>query len=71
MVEAAAEKGNCVIVGRVHNMFSAIGLSRREMGFEQIIGSSQVLKHVLELANTVASSDSTVLLMGETGTGTS
>ena len=42
---------------------------RSEMGFEQIIGSSAALKHVLELVNTVAPSDSTVLLLGETGTG--
>lgn len=40
-----------------------------EIGFEQIVGNSPVLKHVLELASIVASSDSTVLLLGETGTG--
>ena len=42
---------------------------RSEMGYEQIIGSSSALKHVLELIETVAPSDSTVLLLGETGTG--
>jgi formate hydrogenlyase transcriptional activator len=42
---------------------------RSEMGFEQIVGNSAALKHVLELVNTVAPSDSTVLLLGETGTG--
>jgi formate hydrogenlyase transcriptional activator len=42
---------------------------RSEMNFEQIIGSSPALKHVLELVETVASSDSTVLLLGDTGTG--
>src|SRR5690349_23846256 len=42
---------------------------RSEMGFEQIIGNSTALRHVLELVNTVAPSDSTVLLLGETGTG--
>ena len=42
---------------------------RREMHFEQIVGSSPALKHVLELVQTVAPSDSTVLLLGETGTG--
>jgi formate hydrogenlyase transcriptional activator len=42
---------------------------RSEMGFEQIIGNSPALKHVLELVETVAPSDSTVLLLGETGTG--
>ena len=42
---------------------------RSEMGFEQIIGRSPALKHVLELVETVAPSGSTVLLLGETGTG--
>src|SRR5580700_2858672 len=42
---------------------------RNEMGFEQIIGSSAALKHVLQQVETVAPSDSTVLLLGETGTG--
>jgi len=42
---------------------------RSEMGFEQIIGNSAALKHVLQQVETVAPSDSTVLLLGETGTG--
>ena len=42
---------------------------RSEMNFENIIGTSTALKHVLELVETVATSDSTVLLLGETGTG--
>src|SRR5258708_1883435 len=39
------------------------------MNFDQIIGNSAALKHVLELLETVAPNDSTVLLLGETGTG--
>jgi formate hydrogenlyase transcriptional activator len=42
---------------------------RSEMNFDQIVGDSPALKHVLELVETVAPSDSTVLLLGETGTG--
>src|SRR5712671_2852458 len=42
---------------------------RSEMSFDQIIGTSSPLKHVLELVETVALSDSTVLLLGDTGTG--
>src|ERR1700752_2684914 len=42
---------------------------RSDSGFERIIGKSAPLKHVLELVETVATSDSTVLLLGETGTG--
>jgi formate hydrogenlyase transcriptional activator len=42
---------------------------RSEMKFENIIGNSPALKNVLELVETVAPSDSTVLLLGETGTG--
>jgi formate hydrogenlyase transcriptional activator len=42
---------------------------RSSMNFEQIIGNSLALKQVLKLVETVAPSDSTVLLLGETGTG--
>src|SRR5258707_1099566 len=42
---------------------------RSDSGFERIIGKSAPLKHILELVDTVAPSDSTVLLLGETGTG--
>jgi len=42
---------------------------RSEMGFEQIIGNSKGLKHILQQVETVAPNDSTVLLLGETGTG--
>jgi formate hydrogenlyase transcriptional activator len=42
---------------------------RSEMNFENIIGKSPALQHVLEMVETVAPSDSTVLLLGETGTG--
>src|SRR6266481_83136 len=42
---------------------------RSEMNFENIVGNSSPLKHVLELVETVAPNDSTVLLLGETGTG--
>jgi formate hydrogenlyase transcriptional activator len=42
---------------------------RSEMSFENIVGNSPALKHVLELVETVAPTDSTVLLLGETGTG--
>jgi formate hydrogenlyase transcriptional activator len=42
---------------------------RSEMGFDQLVGSSATLKHVLELVDIVSPSDSTVLLLGETGTG--
>jgi formate hydrogenlyase transcriptional activator len=42
---------------------------RGEMDFEGIVGQSSSLRHVLNLVETVAPSDSTVLLLGETGTG--
>jgi formate hydrogenlyase transcriptional activator len=40
-----------------------------ETGFEGIIGRSSALRRVLEMVETVAWGDSTVLLLGETGTG--
>ena len=42
---------------------------RSEMNFDQIVGDSPALRQVLEMVQTVAPSDSTVLLLGETGTG--
>jgi formate hydrogenlyase transcriptional activator len=42
---------------------------RSAMNFDQIVGDSPALRHVLELVETVASSGATVLLLGETGTG--
>ena len=42
---------------------------RSEMNFDQIVGDSPALRQVLELVQTVAPSDATVLLLGETGTG--
>jgi formate hydrogenlyase transcriptional activator len=42
---------------------------RTELNFEQIVGNSAALQRVLQLVDTVAPGDSTVLLLGETGTG--
>jgi PAS domain S-box-containing protein len=42
---------------------------RGDFNFGQIVGSSAALNNVLRLVETVAPSDSTVLLTGETGTG--
>lgn len=42
---------------------------RTEYNFEEIIGNSPVLKRVLQDVETVAATDSTVLVYGETGTG--
>jgi formate hydrogenlyase transcriptional activator len=42
---------------------------RTEHNFEEIIGDSPALKRILKQVETVASTDSTVLIQGETGTG--
>ncbi|MEG9435781.1 sigma 54-interacting transcriptional regulator [Edaphobacter sp. HDX4] len=42
---------------------------RSEGNYEQIVGNSDALRELLQLVETVAPSDSTVLLLGETGTG--
>jgi formate hydrogenlyase transcriptional activator len=42
---------------------------RGDIDFEGLVGQSPALRYVLELVDTVAPSDSTVLLLGETGTG--
>ena len=45
------------------------GEIRTEFNFEEVVGESPVLKRALELAKTVAPSDATALILGETGTG--
>src|SRR6201985_1930482 len=45
------------------------GRDRAERTFEQILGNSRALGSVLEQVECVASTDSTVLIQGETGTG--
>ncbi|HEY7220219.1 MAG TPA: sigma 54-interacting transcriptional regulator [Candidatus Binatia bacterium] len=42
---------------------------RTEYNFEEIIGESSALKGILEELQTVAPTDSTILILGETGTG--
>ena len=42
---------------------------RSELNFDEIVGSSETLRHVLRQVQTVAPTDSTVLIYGETGTG--
>jgi len=42
---------------------------RSEYNFEEIVGSSPVLRRALQNVQTVATTDSTVLIYGETGTG--
>jgi formate hydrogenlyase transcriptional activator len=42
---------------------------RSVLNFEEIVGESPALKHVLTQVNTVAPLDATVLILGETGTG--
>jgi formate hydrogenlyase transcriptional activator len=42
---------------------------RTEFNFDEIVGQSAALRHILEQIETVAATDSTVLILGETGTG--
>jgi formate hydrogenlyase transcriptional activator len=42
---------------------------RSVLNFEEIVGDSSALRRVLSQVNTVAPLDSTVLILGETGTG--
>jgi formate hydrogenlyase transcriptional activator len=49
--------------------FGSAGQVSYERRFEQIIGNSPALEAVLEQVERVASTDSTVLIQGETGTG--
>ncbi|HWC15975.1 MAG TPA: sigma 54-interacting transcriptional regulator, partial [Terriglobales bacterium] len=68
---------NCLAYGEIFELKEKLAQEklyleqeiRSDMNFEQIVGNSPALKHVLQLVETVAHNDSTVLLLGETGTG--
>ena len=49
--------------------FLLVDESLRELDYSGIVGQSAALRQVLKLVDMVAASDSTVLLLGETGTG--
>jgi len=74
----------CMNIARLHEMADRLQESRdrlaneksylqseiqTELGFEEIVGKSAALREVLRKARIVAPTDSTVLLLGETGTG--
>jgi formate hydrogenlyase transcriptional activator len=69
MLQAAIDEAN-----RLKNQLQAENVflrhdARARQGLIQIVGTSDPLRHVLAQAEQVASTDSTVLLLGETGTG--
>jgi formate hydrogenlyase transcriptional activator len=53
----------------IHDEFPLDEEVRSREGFDGIVGQSSSLRQVLQMVNTVAPGDSTVLLLGETGTG--
>jgi formate hydrogenlyase transcriptional activator len=53
----------------IHDEFFPDEEIRTEVGFEGIVGRSASLRYVLQMVNIVAAGDSTVVLLGETGTG--
>jgi formate hydrogenlyase transcriptional activator len=55
--------------GRLNQVPRPADIVRPKADFEGIVGQSRALREVLELVEMVAATDSTVLLLGETGTG--
>lgn len=64
-VSRPASDTSCNMNGKPH----LVRKIERSTGFEEIVGHSPALREVLQLVEMVAASDSTVLLLGETGTG--
>ena len=54
---------------KLHNKVFNSANKLRVQGFSSIIGESKVVKEAINLARKVAATDTTVLLLGETGTG--
>ncbi len=55
--------------GNIRKIAEKISGGKAYFTFDHLIGSSQVFQKAIELAKRAAQSDSTVLLLGETGTG--
>ncbi len=68
---------NALAYGEVHRLKERLAVervylrdeARSERNFEEIVGTSAVLRRALRHAETVAPTDATVLICGETGTG--
>jgi formate hydrogenlyase transcriptional activator len=58
--------GHCVSSANMHILAKPVS---KQSDFQGIVGQSRALREVLRLIDMVAPSDSTVLLLGETGTG--
>ena len=56
-------------IRRIHRIVNAIAGLRANFMFSDIVGESQPMKEAVNLAIVAAMNDSTVLLLGETGTG--
>ncbi|HWQ79432.1 MAG TPA: sigma 54-interacting transcriptional regulator [Anaerovoracaceae bacterium] len=67
------EKINTVIIieeqQRIHKMVSKMSGFTARFTFDSIIGTSEEMMHVIEVAKMAAQSDSNVLILGESGTG--
>lgn len=70
---------NDKVIPLLHKAIEKVQLQRRvqqleqqiskRYGFENILGTSPAIRHAVDLAKRVAATDTTVLLLGETGTG--
>ncbi len=75
--QVAVALDNALAFRQVSELNERLALQKRyfddefktEFNFEEIIGHSKAIKRVLKQVETVASTDSTVLILGETGTG--
>ena len=75
--QVALAMDNALAFRRLANLRDKLNLERRyleeelrtEYNFEDIVGASASLRSVLEQVETVAPTDATVLILGETGTG--
>lgn len=64
LLSKATEKA--LLQQKVHHLESKL---QTKFGFSNILGKNKLLNHSIELAKKVSATDTTVLLLGETGTG--
>lgn len=66
---AKRTEGHVIIMNEMHNVVRKLIKARGNVTFEKLIGESNCFKYALNQAKLSAGSDSSILLLGESGTG--
>lgn len=62
-------RGHVVVMNETHNIVSTIIKAKNNINFDKLIGESSNFKHAINQAKIAATSESNILLIGESGVG--